>query len=170
MAHSKIEDLPLSVHHVPNSIASLLIRVVGTLFLVNTAFVVFLLVALFVPSDYYTASITTLWILFTVQFIVSAMLLWRIITPWGSVQYYIQDNKLIFYHGFMGRAEHFYDLNSLRTVILRQSVLGKWLNYGNLELTVAASGYREDVTLHGIYNPKKYERALREHLAPLATP
>lgn len=159
------EDIQLSTHHIPNSVAWFLVRLLGLLLALDTAFAVLLLVTLLLPDSLYVSATIALWVIFTVKVVFAAVVIWRLTVAWGATQYYLQAGKLIRYHGFLERNEQFYPLDGLRMVQLNQGVLGRWLNYGDIELALSSPGLNEPVKMVGVFNPKKYERVLRGYLS-----
>lgn len=160
-------ELQISQHHISNSAAWLLIRIFAGLFLLETAYVVFLLLSLSpVGSEYHDLSIKLLWLLQTIKFALEIGLVLSLVSAWAGVNYYISQDQLIKYAGLSRRDESVYDLKILKLVELHQGWLGRFFNYGDIKLLFSSSGFNETIWLRGIYNPKKYERVFRNQLNP----
>ncbi len=110
------------------------------------------------------AALGVLWLTQTLKFFVEICLVLTIVIPWASTHYYITDRQLIRYVGISRRDETIFDLENLKSIELHQGWFGRLFNYGNILLTFSSSGYTEKTTLFGVYNPKKYERFLKEKL------
>jgi uncharacterized membrane protein YdbT with pleckstrin-like domain len=87
-----------------------------------------------------------------------------IVLKWVSTHYYLDEHHLIIYKGILRIEEHVYELQSIRSVDHSESWLGKLVNYGDIALVFGASGYKEDIVLRGITDPKKYERIFSSFL------
>lgn len=156
-------NIQKSLHHLPNSTAWLLLRLISGVFIIEMLYVVFLLLALSpFASQYHLETTIGLWILQTIKFFLLTALIFKVVAPWGSTQYYLSNNQLIKYVGLTRRDETAYDLHLLKGIEFHQGWLGRQLNYGDIHLTFSSSGYHQDVVLMGIYGAKKYERVLRE--------
>jgi len=160
-----MDDFPQSRHHITNSTAWLLLRLVTAIFLVETVYAVFIMLSL-APSFsvLHIEATIGLWVLHTVKFIALIAVALMVITPWASTQYYLTGRQLIKYTGLSRRDEEAVDLDLLKTVALHQGWLGRIFNYGDINLVFSSSGYHRELRLYGIYNPKKYERLLRGEL------
>lgn len=165
MEEASTETLQKSTHHINNSAALLIVRLVLGLFFIETAFALLIFLASSAPLEgYRTAALNVLWLTQTIKFFIEIGVVLSIAVPWASTQYYISDSQLIRYVGLSRRDETIFDLATLKTIELHQGWFGRIFNYGNISLTFSASGYTEKTTLYGVYNPKKYERYLKEKL------
>ena len=80
---------------------------------------------------------------------------------WASRMYFIADKQLFKREGILSVTEHVYDLGNIRSVIVRQSLPGKLLRFGNVVIETSASGgYMETVTLSEVTDPERYETRL----------
>jgi uncharacterized membrane protein YdbT with pleckstrin-like domain len=171
MEEASTEILQQSRHHVTNSGALLIARLVIGLFLVETSYAFLLFIAASEPlENYQTVAINLLWVAQTLKFLVELGVVLAVVIPWAATNYYLTDRQLIRYVGIHRRDETIFDLATLKSIELNQGWFGRILNYGDLSLTFSSSGYTEKTTLYGVYNPKKYERYLKETLGKLANP
>lgn len=158
------EELQESNHHINNSVAVVLFRLVAAIFLTETVYALLLWLATTpVAENSHSFTIYFLWLIHTVKFFVEIGLMLAIILPWAGVSYYIDKDHLIRYVGIHRRDEKIYDLGLLQSLELHQSWLGRLFNYGELILSFETDKV-DQLTLAGIFNPKKYERVLRQKL------
>ena len=158
------ENLQQSRHHITNSTAWLLLRLVAGIFLLETAYVAFIALSLVPVFTSLHVEVTIgLWVLQTIKFLLLTAFVVAIVTPWASTQYYLTEHQLIKYVGLSRRDEEAYDLDILKAVSLHQGWFGRIFNYGDIHLTFS-SGNLTEPKLRGVYNPKKYGRVLREYL------
>lgn len=87
-----------------------------------------------------------------------------LVLRWATTNYYMSEHQLIVRKGIIKTDEVSYELTHVRSVELDQSIIGSFFNYGNIKLVLAVSGYHEEVTMHGLGDPKKYEHILREYI------
>lgn len=65
----------------------------------------------------------------------------------------------------MNVREDIYEFDSVRSLTVDQSWMGRIFHYGDVALKTSASGgYKEIVTIGGIQNPQKYEQMIKECL------
>lgn len=161
------KDMPVSSHHIQDSIILLTVKIVLTIFFIETIYALLLAFFLFsrAGADYHDFVFAFLWLIHTAKFFLTVYAVLMTITPWATINYYISDNQLIKYKGLIQVDVSIYELGKIRSITLHQSWLGRLLNYGDLKIVIAASGYHEEVALNAIDNPKKYERILKEYLA-----
>lgn len=159
-------DAPRSSHHIRGSVLLLVLRIAGILLLIETIYALFLWIALNsnVASDYYNVVLSTLLVSHFIKFIFELGAVGVAIFPWAITQYYLSQHQLIKYVGFLHTDEKFYELGDIRSIELEQSWLGKLVNYGTITINFSSSGFHEVVRMNGIYEPKKYERILRQFL------
>jgi len=158
------QTLPESQHHLFPSVALLALRIFFFCFLVETAYALLLLLLIGTPfgEQYALGSLTLLWAVHTLKFIFEISVLLRIVAGALTTRYYLGANKLIIYSGVFDQYEQVYDLTQLKNILVMQDWLGRHLKYGDLRLTLTSSGFKEEVMLTGLNDPRKYERLLRE--------
>lgn len=86
------------------------------------------------------------------------LVLW-VVFHWLYHKYHIDyaQKKLYEYKGILHSKEHMSDLKNVRDVSMEQTIFGKIFNYGNIVLTISASGgYAEKVRMKTIQEPKLY--------------
>lgn len=164
------EELALSVHHIRASSGVLAVRVFIIGFLIETIYALILLVVLSlgVAASYPTEVVLALWVLQTLKFILESYFILRVILSWLTTTYYLRESFLVVVRGVWHPKEDLYDLRNVRSIEIKESRLGRLLNYGTLKLIVASSGFHEEVELPYISDVRKYERWLRSFLAHLA--
>jgi uncharacterized membrane protein YdbT with pleckstrin-like domain len=163
-----------SRHFMRGSILLLSIRVFCWMFLVETLYAGVLFGLTRSPGLIPEAiAFNVLWALHTVKFVFLVVVTLKLVTDWATTTYYLANHHLVKYHGIFEVDEAIYELQSLKSLHLKESIVGRLLNYGDIYLTLSSSGYREDVVLCGISHARRYERVLRDYLkqnAGRATP
>lgn len=113
----------------------------------------------FLQIEIYSNLILLLSGLFLVKSLVQISLVLWIVFHWLYHKYHIdyEKKKLYEYKGFLHTKEHMSDLRNVRDVAMEQTILGKIFNYGNIVLTISASGgYVEKVIMKKIHEPTLY--------------
>lgn len=163
------EDLPADIHHIHGSVALLAMRVFGVIVIVNTIYAFTLLFGGF-GVNYHEAVFSVFWVVHVAVFILETYLILLVIIPWTTTIYYLSDKRLIKHSGILRLEENVYTLDTVRSIDLRQSWLGRLFNYGDLAIEATDfGGYRHLIRLPGIAEPKKYEKILEEYIEPLDT-
>lgn len=92
------------------------------------------------------------------SFIQIILVIW-VVFHWLFHKYHIDyvQKKLYEYRGIFHTKEHMSDLKNVRDVSMEQTLLGKIFNYGNIVLTITASGgYVEKIRIQKVQEPKLY--------------
>lgn len=105
--------------------------------------------------------------LLTVQFFIDLVqigLIVYLILNWSHTTYYVDGAHLIKHSGVMNIEEDVYDLATVRSVEVHQSLVGRILNFGDLILKTSASGgYQVVVILKGVPKPIHWEREIKNY-------
>lgn len=160
------EHRETSIHHIRGSSILLTVRIFICLFLIDTVYAGILLILISNNIEFvdHITLLMVLWIIHTVKFFIIVFFMMGLILPWVSTVYYIGDHHLIKFSGIWRKNEVIFDLYNVRSVSMHENWLGKLLNYGDVNVIISGSGYREEVHIKGITDPKKYERIFREYL------
>jgi uncharacterized membrane protein YdbT with pleckstrin-like domain len=97
-------------------------------------------------------------IIHIIKSIIQILLIFKVVLGWLYHKYYIDfDGKKLFEQkGFFHTQKKTFDLKNLRDVKVQQGILGQFFRYGNIVLTVTASGgYEEKIVISKIQNPQK---------------
>ena len=161
-----MEKISKSLHHIRQSLFLLCARIFFTVFLLDTVYGAILLFVVFTPlgEQYQAFLLPGFSVLHSLRFIIEVSLILFLVIEWSTNSFYLTKHQLIHHGGFLKVEENSYELTHVRSVQLRQSILGRIFNYGNILVILAVSGYHEEVLLRSIIEPKKYERILREYI------
>ncbi|KKQ75423.1 MAG: hypothetical protein US96_C0011G0021 [Candidatus Woesebacteria bacterium GW2011_GWB1_38_5b] len=86
------------------------------------------------------------------------------VLSWSHTSYYIDGEHLIVHKGVLNIEEDTYELATIRSADVKQSLLQRIFNFGDVELKTSASGgYQVLVILKGIANPVEFERKIRKY-------
>ena len=84
---------------------------------------------------------------------------------WTSNVYHINGKHLVKRTGIFNSEEDIYEFDTVRSVAVNQSWLGRLFHYGDITLKTSASGgYQVIVTMDGVSNPQKYEQTIKQCL------
>ncbi|EKD65569.1 MAG: hypothetical protein ACD_50C00049G0003 [uncultured bacterium] len=125
----------------------------GFLFFLTTMFISFLSTS-FQLIDIFL-SYTLVLILFS---IVNALIIFFVILQWYSRYSEVTKKGVIKHEGILYKRKQTYACSFIETITLHQSFIGTILDFGTLELYDPA--LKEQVYLHNIPNPKKYNDIL----------
>lgn len=85
-----------------------------------------------------------------------------LILKWVSTTYILNNQLLIKREGIINIIEKIYDLKTIRSISIKQGLIGKLFNFGDLTIKTSASGgYQEEIYIMGITNPAKYKANLQ---------
>lgn len=162
--------LPSSLHHIHESLFLLVIRIFLASFLLDSIYGAGLFILFFtnLQITFQPYIFAILSIIHSVKFLIQISIILYIVIRWATRIYYLKEHQLVLRKGFIKTEEDSYELMHLRRVHLKQNILGKLFNYGDVHLLLATSGYQEEVKLKDIANPKRYEKVLRDYIEKIA--
>lgn len=158
---------PQPIHHVRESVIPLSIQIFSALLIINSLYAGFLILLFLDTSiiiNNVVPSLGFLWFMHVVAFVLQIIAVLKITLSWAVRNYYIAGHHLVETQGIVQADEDIIDLHNLRTVHVHQNWLGRLFNYGDIHITVAASGYRAEIKIDGITNPEQYQRIFRSFL------
>lgn len=161
------EKLQKSLHHIHDNAFLFVVRAVFILLVVELIYYVFIYFLFFTEIGLSIQYQRNYIILFSAlfKFILQTFFAVYIALSWIKNNYYITENKIVHIKGILNTNEEIYNISSIRSVKLHQSIVGRIFNYGDVIVEVSASGgFHKNISLIGIVNPKKYERILNEYL------
>lgn len=112
-----------------------------------------------VQTTIYTNFILLLTTFYILKSVIQIILVIWVVFHWLYHKYHIDyaQRKLYEYKGILHTKEHMSDLKNVRDVSMEQTLFGKIFNYGNIVLTISASGgYVEKVRIKKIQEPRLY--------------
>ena len=152
---------------IKGSTTALITRLVGALFMLETAYAVLLVFFIVLNSrgaDFGTPLIVFLWVVHTVKFFAATYLIIKIVTETMTKRSYITRDHLVVDKGLFTIDEDVYELDQLKRLKVHQNTLGKRLGYGNIELRFGARGFEKTVFLAYVSAPRKYADLFGTHL------
>ncbi len=115
------------------------------------------------PFDLHHHVSVVLFVLEIVKIVTQVFLILNVSLSWANSVYFISGKHLIKRTGVLKTQEDIYEFETVRTVALNQSWLGKIFDYGDISLKTSASGgYQVIVTIAGVRNPRKYEQMIKD--------
>lgn len=156
--------------HAPirGSFVILVTKLLTTLFLfeiVYAAVFYFLTLGFALPFDLHHHIAIVILVLEILKVFMQVFLMLYVTLSWSSNSYYINGKHLIKRTGIFNSEEDIYEFDTVRSVAVNQSWLGRIFHYGDISLKTSASGgYQVIVTIAGISNPQKYEKTIKQCL------
>lgn len=139
-----------------------------TLFLfeiIYAAIFYFLTLGVFFPFDLHHHISIGIFILEIMKILIQVFLIFYVSLSWASNVYYISGKHLIKRSGILNTEEDIYEFDTVRSVAVNQSFLGRLFHYGDITLKTSASGgYQVIVTIAGVQDPRKYEQRIKQCL------
>ena len=97
------------------------------------------------------------------QILVKAGIMFYLVMNWMSNTYILNSKHVVKKHGIFSNGEEIYRFDTVRSISIQQSFMGKFFNYGSILLKTSASGgYQGDIEISEIDNPKNYEEQLKK--------
>src|ERR1044072_5230366 len=160
------EDLPVSVHHMRKSVVSLAYKLILTLLVTEVAYLVVLLglLSIFGDGSNTVALYVFLGAVHLVKMAFEGYFLVHIAVKWATTRYYLNRHHLVVCEGVLVIDETVFDLSNIRSVNHSAGWLGRMLNFGDLYISLSASGYHDNIWLYDIADPKTFERMFSHYL------
>lgn len=148
-----------------SSLAILVIKLILVVALAELAYtgVFYLLTLQFaVPIDWHHHISVGLVVLQLFKIIFEVSLVVFVTLDWYNRVYEFTEQNLIIKRGLMRVNEDIHELKHLRLASIKQSVLGKMLGFGNIDLVSSMPGGSQGVvSLYGISNPSQFEPVIK---------
>lgn len=117
------------------------------------------------PFDLHHHVTLAIFILEIVKILTQVYLVITVALLWANNTFYIDGENLIKKTGIINIKEDMYELNTVRSMTVDQSWLGRIFHYGDITLKTSASGgYQVIVTIDGIQTPQKYKQMIKQCL------
>lgn len=160
--------------HTPirGSMAILIAKLLTTLFIFELLFgavyyLLFLILGIPISSGPHHHVALAILVIETFKIVFQGFLVLRIALSWATYSYFIDGTRrhLVKRSGIIYTREDIFEFNTVRSISVYQSWLGRLLRYGDVTLKTSASGgYQAILTIAGIHDPKKYEKMIKECL------
>ncbi len=86
------------------------------------------------------------------------------IIRWATQSFVISGHELIHRTGLFTIKETIHDLRNIRSVTIKQSLLGKMFHFGSIDVEISASGgFQEFVYFPAIAYPEQFQQLLSTH-------
>lgn len=142
-----------------------LLRILATMFILDTLFATGLVLTLLLFPEYdrkWFGSI--LLVIHTFKFTILAFLTSDVIIRYLSNRYYLVKHHLIIDKGLVTADQKVYELHQIRKINVFQDWAGNSMNYGNLHMIFGDKGYEESVIMMNIAEPRKIAKELEKYL------
>jgi|SRR3989344_1148083 len=149
------------------SVKLLLLKITFLILFLDLFFFILLIILNFLIATNFTFHLTlTLTLIFVylfIKFIQIVLILYNMIL-WSRTTYYINGSHLIVHTGVFNLQEDSYDLATIRSADVKQSLFERIFNFGDIVLKTSASGgYQVVVVLKGISRPIEVERKINAY-------
>ena len=126
-----------------------------------------LTLGILLPFDLHHHVALVIFVLEILKILTQFFLIFNITLAWANNVFYIngQGKHLIKRTGIISVKEDVYEFDTVRSLTVDQSWIGRIFHFGNVTLKTSASGgYQAILTIAGIQNPQKYEQMIKECL------
>lgn len=96
---------------------------------------------------------------------IQAGLVLLIVLQWKNHEYYLTENYIQENRGFLTRTSKKYEMRDVRDVSVRQGILGRLWNFGDVIIDSSAPEYHEVIILTAIPEPYEHERLLERFVS-----
>lgn len=154
------------VEHLQPSIVVILLRLIATIFLLDTLYAVLVLGFLGLNNfhEWHNSYIYGLLLTHTVKYIFITAVIIKLFIDWASRAYYLSGHHLIEKVGLVNTTETTHELSQVKEVVVKRSWLGRRFNFGTIVLSLAGLAKPQDVIIRDVNNPMEYKRYFDEHL------
>lgn len=152
--------------HLQPSVIVLLFRLLGVIFLFDTVYS-FLILGFFGLSnvhDWHNSYILLLWLTSIVKYLMITGITIKIFAQWAGRNYFVRGHHMVERLGLINITEVTHELSQVKSVIVRQTWLGRRFNYGTVKLDFAGSSPAEEVIIRDITDPAKYRKYFDQHM------
>lgn len=156
----------VATEHLQPSVIVLLFRLLGAIFLLDTVYS-FLILGFFGLNnvhDWHDPYILFLWLAGIAKYLIITVMAVKIFAQWASRNYFIRGHHMIERLGLVNITETTHELSQVKSVIVRQTWLGRRFNYGTIKLSLAGGTGAEEVILRDINNPTRYKNYFDQHM------
>lgn len=152
--------------HLQPSVAVILLRLLATLFLLDTvmALIIAGFFALNNVHEWHSAYIMFILLVHIVKYLLMTVVAVQLFANWASRAYYIHGHHLIEHLGLVNITETTYELSQIKSIVVHQSWLGRKFNFGTIQLSLAGGGETKGLTLRNITNPVRYKKYFDQHM------
>ncbi len=153
------------VEPIRGSVAILGLKLALMFFILDGVYgIVYYLIALGInlPLDLHHHIMVALTAIFLVKVALQIYFIFYVFLQWANDVSYITGNELVKRKGAIMIKEEVYKFDSIRSVTVVISFLGKIFGYGDMLITAIAGGNERELVLSGVSNPQKYEKMLRD--------
>ena len=117
-----------------------------------------------IPPSFYT-DISIFFLAFIlVVYVFQIILILTIVLRWVAINYQIEETHLIERKGIFAKKEQIYDLKNIKSVIVRQSLVGRIFGFGTIYLKITSPNITEEICLLNIPKPFEIEKQLKSLL------
>jgi len=152
--------------HLQPSIVVILLRILATIFVLDTLYVlaIFAYFGLYDLGEWHNAYILGLVVVHSLKFLLVVVLISKLFVDWASRGYYLSGHQLVEHIGLLNTVEITHELSQVKEVALKESWLGRKLDYGTIVLSFAGSSTSQNVYIRDVKNAMGYKRYFDEHL------
>ncbi len=156
----------LMVEHLQPSIVVILLRLIATIFMLDTLYAVLVLGFFGLDNfhDWHNSYIYGLLLTHAVKYMFITAVIIKLFIDWASRAYYLSGHHLIEKVGLVNTTETTHELSQVKEVVVRRSWLGRRFNFGTIILSLAGSAKPQEVIIRDVNNPMEYKRYFDEHL------
>lgn len=154
------------MEHLQPSAMVILLRLVAAIFLLDTLYALFVLgfFALNNFHEWHDAYIGVLLVAHSLKFLLITTIIIKLFTMWASRAYYLSGHHLIERTGIVNLTETTHELSQVKSVVVKQSWLGRRFHFGTIILTLAGASKPEEIVLRDINDAMEYKKYFDKYL------
>lgn len=161
---ASIHNQPMG--HLRPSVVVIVMRLLAALFMLNILFVALLLgfFGLNNLHEWHSSYIIALVLFALVNLGMLSAIVLQLFAAWAGRNYYLIGHHLIERLGILNITEITHELSQVKSVVARQTWLGRRFNFGTIQLSFAGAGGDKEVVIKDITDPNTYKKYFDEHL------
>lgn len=154
------------VEHLQPSVLVIVLRLLAALLFLDTLLALIILgfFALNNVHEWHNSYILFLLLANATKYFALSALVIQLFGEWAGRAYYLSGHHLIERLGLVNITETTYELSQVKSVVVKQTWLGRRFNFGTILLSFAGGGKEKEVILRDINNPMAYKKYFDEHL------
>lgn len=115
------------------------------------------------PIDWHHHISIGLFVLSLLKIFIEVYFITSLFLSWIGNVWLFTDKHIVKRTGVFHTQENVYHFDNIRSISVKQSFIGKLLNYGDIITEISASGgYHSSVVLYHIDNPREYEAIFKK--------
>lgn len=154
------------LEHLQPSVLVIVLRLLAVLFMLDIiyAFIILGFFSLNDLHDWHNSYILFLWLVHAAKYLIITFAVIKLFAQWAGRNYYLSGHHLIERLGLFNITETTHELSQVKSIVVRQTWLGRRFNYGIIKLSFAGAAVEQEIIIRDVNDPIKYKKYFDEHL------